>query len=270
MADCGFDYETAEARRDPPDVIVRSDGKVRLEIEVSDYHAGPERVAIGKRSKDFGDRLNRMVEQYPDLKGVGLHLLFKDELLPQWRDHETLCAEIVRCVRQGRDVGWLAGWDRQLSFENYVQPDTFDEIDQNWLVLPPKQWPVLAQHISSIYYSFVHYDDFMRSNSIQSAWPGPDVQVFRSIFDLKEQKIRRAIDAGEYSKDNHPLWLLIVCNTQHDLASWIFNNERLKAAIEASGFHHDRSIFDEVWLMSAFRKGGSRRLCPWSDQIVGA
>ncbi len=258
-------FQTLEDGQDPPDVRVIRLGLPSLSIEVTEYHPQDDRVGREKRWKQLQDTLFGLIKKRPLLEGVYISPIFKDFKIPQQTYHGQLSEELVQCVEYARARGWVIQRWRKLAFQQYVEPGKVLPIPPDWIILPAKEWKLLAKYIDVVYLFQIPGGGFMPSNNpqAQTAYCSPYGAAFLSLLEEKEESVRTAIMKGKYSKGESLLWLLIVCNTIADLSSRIFGSEDLRHAVDESGFDFANSPFDEVWLMDESGGGRSQRIHPW-------
>jgi hypothetical protein len=261
----GIAYVGLDRGTDPPDVIVHQDGKPPIEIEVIEYHPEDGRVGIEKRWRQLKKELDSQIKERPLLKGVSVNPIFHDAMIPKLPYHRTIAEELVRCAEYAFGRGWVGRELCKLLFRDNVESASYVKISHDWLDLPSKEWSVLAKHVNVLYLQHDPFDFHFPSNNFQTqtARRSPYAAAILAHLERKEEKVRKAVQDGRYSKGEGPLWLLIVSNTLGDLSSFAFGNDRLRQAIEESGFDFEGSLFDRVWLIDE-SGGGTQCLFPWN------
>jgi hypothetical protein len=268
LANLGIAYTTLTSGNDPPDVIVHRGNMPLIEIEVTEYHPEDDRVGIEKRWQQLRDLLYSTIKEHAQLKGASITPIFRDAKLPQRRHHPAIAESLLACAEHLLNQGWAGSERLRVVFGDCVDRGSYRQIGPRQLVLPAKEWPVLAKHVSVIYMQFISWNGYLPVNNpqAQTAWCSPYPAAFLEILERKESKIRSAIHTGKYSKGDGPLLLLIVSNVPGDLSSSIFGDEHLEQAIRESGFDFEGSVFDEIWLMEA-HSGQSQCLFPWAVRV---
>jgi hypothetical protein len=259
----GLTFSRLDRGSDPPDLIVLRSNLPPLEIEVTEYHPQRDRVGIEDRWRQLRSALDRSIEERSRLKGLSLTPIFRDRRLPRLRHHKAIAETVATCVEFIVNQGWIGHERCKVFFADHPVGARYRMMGTRQLVLPREEWPVLARHLSALYIDSFPWDGHLPTNNpqAQAGWCSPYPAAFLGILERKEQSVRRAIEAGKYSKGEGDLLLLIVCNVPGDLTSSIFGDENLEEVIGEVSFDFEGSVFDEVWLMEAI-SGCSQRLYP--------
>lgn len=258
-------YVRLERGPDPPDVAAHRNGDGPLWIEVTEHHPQNERVAVQKRWGQFQETIHPLIAAQPLLTGVHISLSFRDSLVPSRHRHAALANEAVRCALSARQDGWEGPGRRSICFLGAVM----QQVGENDWVLPAAAWPELAAHVSQLelrYYPGLHEPLFSSNFQAQGAWSSPTGETLRDVLDRKETAMRAAIDQGRHTLGG-PLWLLLVANNLSDMSSFAFASDRLKDALDDSGFDFGTSVFQEIWMLEGCGAGRARRLHPWDGLL---
>jgi hypothetical protein len=247
---------------DPPDVLVLCDAGMAIHIEVSEYHPEDDRVGAEKRWMLFSKEYLQIAKS-SDLKGVMCHIGFADGQLHISRDHKALAKQLIDCIQCLIAKRFLELGRLELEFVDDLAFGV-EEFDGRHLSLSSRQWPILRNYLSMVIVECCPIDYVLPCCNYQTetAWCSASADHFMTILQSKEKKIANGVGAGRFSPERSELVLLVMVDTQFDLASMASDCEGLRSELVEKGFDFEKSGFSSIWIMPDRTDGRPWRVHP--------
>src|SRR4051812_43855238 len=214
-------YDNLESvQPDPPDVRVWQNGTVILNLEVTEYHVDGGEVATNSRwTERLWPEIDGLRKQDPCLKDIYGFVVFSESKLPALSkaEDEGLAAELVQLANQ---VGSKLGDSEKLriSFAPRSFALSHPMINLGWNRYPAADWPISAKHVSAVTFTrFAHGWHRWTCPQVDAGRTRQTAVKFRSIFDEKETKVRKAWHDTVRFPPGVPTWLVIVSDLCNDL-----------------------------------------------------
>src|SRR5262249_50332455 len=233
-----------------------------INVEVTEYHPENGRVGAEIRWIMFGQEYLLLAKDH-DLKGVMIQIAFADDQLHITRDHKALAKQLVDCIECLIAKGWLHCGKWEVEFVQEV-PHGREVPDGKFLLLSSRQWPILSQYLSMVIVELCPIDHVLPcgNHQTETAWCSADADHFMHILQSKGKKVEYAVRSGRFSRGQNELILLIVVDTQFDLASMASGYHELRSKLSENGFNFEASVFTSIWIMSEQSKEVPWRLHP--------
>lgn len=245
---------------DPPDIRVWHNSLPILNLEVTEYHVDREQVATNSRWRErLWPKVDVLRRKDCSLRDILGFVVFSDSTLPALnkREDEQLADELVRIAKH---VGSMLGDSEELkiSFSLRTVVASYPVISPGWIFFPSDEWPLCSQHIAAVTFSRIACGwHRWTCPQVDAGWTQITTEKFRSIFDEKEAKVRKACHDVSRFPLGVPTWLVIVCDLFNDLTTHLYpgseaDREELFQAIQQCNYDFAQSPFAEVWLYAEF------------------
>src|SRR5262249_45448868 len=151
-------------------------------LEVTEYHPAPDnagrcsRVELESRWwKSLELLLERERRARPSLRGVKVHLSFKDPRLPRGKDHPALARQLVGVIEAAATHPNSASHHISVDFASRDVIARLDAYMDDATFLPIEDWPLAVKHLAwltitrwpSVEWPPMHCQD------VATAWIGP-------------------------------------------------------------------------------------------------